>query len=118
MFIQQQSFHQMITLGLGMILGPEASLLLTQNPPAVTLNATKLCWIDITLWDYHIHTDAFRALSWIIYMYFFLSDGESPRLIKNTEVELVLKPRHPTLIVMQPFLPHCSCRSSYFSNLC
>ena len=61
-----------------------------------------------TSWDCHIHTDAVRALSWIIFMYFLLSDGESPRLVKNTEVELVMKPRHLTLIgntlVIQPFL--------------
>ena len=29
-------------------------------------------------------------------MYFLLSDGESPRLVKNAEVEMVMKPRHPT----------------------
>ena len=40
-------------------------------------------------------------------MYFLLSDGESPRLDKNTEVELVMKPRHPTsignMLVIEPF---------------
>ena len=53
-------------------------------------------------------------------MYFLLSDGENPRLVKNTEVELVMKPRHPTsignMLVIQPFLTHCSLRSSYFSS--
>ena len=102
--------------------GAEASLTLTQSAPAVTHNTTRLCWIDVTLWDCHVHTDAVRALPWIFYMYFLLFDGESPRLVKNMEVELVMKPWYPTLIgntlVIQPFLTHCSCRSSYFSNLC
>ncbi len=31
-------------------------------------------------------------------MYFLLSDGGSPRLVKKTEVELAIKPLHPTLI--------------------
>ena len=82
---------------------------------------TRLCWIDVNLWDCHIHADAVRALSWLFFMYFFLSDGESSRLVKNTGVELVMKPQHPTLIgntlVIQPFLTYCSRRSSYFSNL-
>ena len=55
------------------------------------------------------------------FMYFLLSDGESLGLVKNTKVELVMKPRHPTSIgntlVIQPFLTHCSHRFSYFSNL-
>ena len=54
-------------------------------------------------------------------MYFLLSDVGSPRLIKKTEVELAIKPPNPTSIgntfVIQPFLTHCSRRSSYFSNL-
>ena len=54
-------------------------------------------------------------------MYFLLSDGGSPRLVKKTEVELTIKPLHPTSIgntfIIQPFLTHCSRRSSYFSNL-
>ena len=41
-------------------------------------------------------------------MYFLLSGGESPRLIKNAEVELVMEPWHPTTIgntlVIKPFL--------------
>ena len=36
----------------------EASLPLTQSAPAVTHDTTSLFWIDITLWDCHIHTDA------------------------------------------------------------
>ena len=55
-------------------------------------------------------------------MYFLLSDGESPRLIKNTDVELVMNPRHLSSIgntlVIQTFLTNYSHRSSYFSNLC
>ena len=54
-------------------------------------------------------------------MYFLLSDGWSPKLVKKKEVELAIKPLHPTSIgntfVIQPFLTHCSCRTSYFSNL-
>ena len=54
-------------------------------------------------------------------MYFHFSDEKSRRLVKNAEVELVIKLRHPTSIgntlVIQPFLTHCSRRSSYFSNL-
>ena len=52
---------------------------------------------------------------------FILSDGGSPRLVKKMEVELAMKPLHPTSIgntfLIQPFLRHCSRRSSYFSNL-
>ena len=99
----------------------ETSLPQTQSAPAVTHVTTRLRWIAVTLWDCHIHADAVKALSWIFSMYFLLSDGESPRLIKNTEVELVMKPRQPTSIgntlVIQPLPTHCSCRSSYFSNL-
>ena len=43
--------------------GAEASLPLTQSPTAVTHDTTRLCWIDITQWDCHIHADAVRALS-------------------------------------------------------
>ena len=49
-----------------------------------------------------------------------MSDGESPRLANNAEVELVMKPQYPTSIrntlVIHPFLIHYSPRSSYFSN--
>ena len=98
----------------------EESLPLTQKTPAVTHNTTRLCWVVVTLWYCHIHADAVIALSGIFLMYFLLSDGESLRLVKNAKVELVIKPWHPTLIgntfVIQPFLTHCSHRSSYFSN--
>ena len=67
----------------------EASLPLTQSAPAVTYDTTRLCWIAVTQWDCHIHVDAVRVLSWIIFM---LADGESPRLVKIMEVELVMKP--------------------------
>ena len=63
--------------------GAEASLLLAQSAPAVTQDITRLCWIVITLWDCHIHADAVKALSWIFFRYFFLSNGEPPRLVKN-----------------------------------
>ena len=69
-------------------------------------------------WWLWVHADAVKALSWIFFMYFLLSDREIPRLVKNAEVELVMKPRHPTSIentwVIQPFLTHCSRRPSYF----
>ena len=119
MFVQQhyfqQSLHQMTTFQ------AEAPLPLIQNAPAVTHDTIRLCKIDVTLWNCYIHADAVRALSWILLMHFLLSDGESPRLVKNAEVELVMKPRHPTSIgntlVIQPFLIHYSSRSSYFFQL-
>ena len=101
--------------------GAEASLPLTQSAPVVTHDTIRLCWIDITLWSCYIHADAVRVLPWVFFMYFLLPDGESPKLVKNTEVESIMKPRHPTSIgntlVIQPFLTHCSRRSSYFFNL-
>ena len=59
--------------------GAEASLPLTQSVPAVSHATTRLCQIVVALWDYQIHADAVRALSWIFSMYFLLSDGGSPR---------------------------------------
>ena len=101
--------------------GAEASLPLIHSTLTVTHDNTRLCWNDVTLWVFHIHADAVKALFWIFYKYFLLSDGESPRLVKNTEVELVMKPQHLTSIgstvVIQSFLTHCSRISSYFSNL-
>ena len=97
--------------------------IITTSPehPAVSHDTTRLCQIVVALWDCQIHADAVRALSWIFSMYFLLSDGGSPRLVKKTEVELAIKPLHPTSIgntfVIQPFLIHYSRRSSYFSNL-
>ena len=88
---------------------------------AVTHNTTWLCWIDVTLEDCHIHVDTVRALSWIFSIYVLLSNGESPRLVKNMKVKLVMKPWHLTSIgntlIIQPFLTHRSHRSFYFSNL-
>ena len=102
-------------------LGAEASLPLAQNVSVVSHDTTRLCQIVVTQWDCHIYADAVRALSWIFSMYFLLSDGGSPRLVKKTEVELAMKPLRPTSIgntfVIQTFLTHCSCTSSYFSNL-
>ena len=99
----------------------EASLLLTQGAPAVSHDTTRLCQIVVALWDCQIHADAVRALSWIFSMYFLLSNGGSPRLVKKTEFELAIKPLNPTSIgnsfVIKPFLTHCSRRSSYFPNL-
>ena len=78
--------------------GAKTPLPQTQSAPAVTHNTTRFCWIDVTLCDCHIHTNAVRALYWIFFMYFFLSDGESPKLVMNTEVELTRRPQHPTSI--------------------
>ena len=104
------------------VFGAEASFPPTQSAPAVSHDTTRLCQIVVDLWDCQIHADAVRALSWIYSIYFLLSDGASPRLVKKTEVELAIKPLHPISIgntfVIQPFLTHCSRRSSYFSNLC
>ena len=101
--------------------GAEASLPLAQSAPAVSHDTTKLCQVVVTLWDCHIHTDAVSALSWIFSMNFLLSDGGSPRLVQNAEVELAMKPLQSTLIgntfVIPPFLMHCSRRSSNFSKI-
>ena len=96
MFIRQhgfrQSLHQMMTLGSGMVSGlrAEASLPQAQSTPTVSHDTTRLCPIVVSLWDCHIHADAVRALSWIFFMYFLLSDGGSIRLVKNAEVELAI----------------------------
>ena len=66
--------------------GAEASLPLTKSAPTVTHDITRLCCIDITRRDCHIHANSVRSLSWIFFMYFFMSDEESPRLVKNTEL--------------------------------
>ena len=101
--------------------GAEASLPQAQSGPAVSHYYTRLCQIVVALWDCQIHADAVRALSWFFTMYFLLSDGGSPRLVKKTKFESAIKPLHPTSIgntfVIQPFLTHCFRRSSYFSNL-
>ena len=126
MFVQQhcfqQSLHQMMNSGFRCGFRAESSLPLAQSTPAVTHDTTRLYSIGITLWDCHIHTDAVRVLSWILFMCFLLSDGESPKLVKNVEVELVIKPWHPPSIgntlIIQQFSMHFSCIFSYFSNLC
>ena len=101
--------------------GAEASLPLAQRASAESHDTTRLCQIVVTLWDCHIHTDADRALSWIFSVYFLLSNWGSHRVVKKTEVELTIKPQYPTSVgntfVIQPFLTHCSRRSSNFSNL-
>ena len=66
--------------------GVKASLPLAQSAPAVAL------------WNCQINDDAVWALSWIFSMYFLLSNGGSPRLVKKTEVQLAIKPLHPTSI--------------------
>ena len=100
--------------------GAEALLPLAQSTPAISHDTIRFSQIVITLWDCHIHADTVRPLSWIFSMSFFLSNGGSPRLVKNAEVELAMKPLHLTSIgntfVIQLFLTHCYRRSSYFSN--
>ena len=97
----------MMTLDSGMVSGPKHHY---QSAPAVSPDTTRLCQIVVALWDCQIYADAVRALSWIFSMYFLLSDGGSPRWVKKTEVELAIKPLHPTLIgntfVIQPFQTH------------
>ena len=52
--------------------GSKASSSLMQSAPAVTHDTARLCWIDVTLWDGHIHTGAVRVLSWIFFYVFLL----------------------------------------------
>ena len=100
----------------------EASLPLTQGAPAVSHNTTRLYWMVFNLYECHICSDTVTVLFWIFFIYSLCSAGESPRLVKNVEVEFKIKPRHPIsrgkMSVDQPFLIHCSRRSSYFSHLC
>ena len=100
--------------------GAEASLPVAHSTPAVSDDTTRLCQIIVAQWDCQINAVADRALSWTFSMHSLLSDGESPRLVKKTEVESAIKPLHPTSIgntfVIQAFLTHCSRRSSYFST--
>ena len=64
--------------------GAEASLPLAQSAPSVSHDTTRLCQIVVALWDCQIHADAGEVLSWIFSMYFLLSDGRCPRLVKKT----------------------------------
>ena len=73
--------------------GAEASLPLAQSTPELFNDTTRLCMVVFTLWKCHMNADAVRALS-CFFMYFLLSDGEIPRLVKNSEVELIMKPRY------------------------
>ena len=57
--------------------GAEVSLTQAQSAPAVTHDITRLYLTDVTLWDCYIHADTVRALSWICFMYFLVSDGKS-----------------------------------------
>ena len=86
--------------------------IITTGPetPVVYHDTTRLFQIAVTLWDCHIHANAVRTLYWILSMYILLSDGGSPRLVKNAEVELAMKPLHPISIgstfFVQPYLTH------------
>ena len=101
-------------------LGAEASLPLTHGAPAVSHNTTRLYWMVFDLHECHIRPDAVTVLSWIFFIYSLFSAGQSPSLVKNVEVDFEIKPGHPisrgNMSVDQPFLTHCSRRSSYFSN--
>ena len=93
-----------------------------QRAPAVFHNTTRLYWMVFNLYECHIRSDAVTALSWIFCSYISSSLlFTSPSLVKNVEVEFEIKPWHPisrgNISVDQPFLTHCSRRSSYFSNL-
>ena len=98
----------------------EASLPLTQAAPAVSHNTTRLYWMVFNLYECHMRSDAGLSLFWIFFIYSLFFTGESPSLIKNVKVAFEIKPRHPiprgNMSVDQPFLIHCSRRSSYFSN--
>ena len=98
----------------------DASSPLTQGAPAVSHNTTGLYWMAFDLYECHIRSDAVTALFWIFFIYSFFFAGESPSLVKNVEVAFEIKPRHlisrGNISVDQPFLIHCSRRSSYFSN--
>ena len=100
--------------------GAEASLPLTQSAPAVSHDTTRLCWFDLATWVCQIQADADSTLSWISFLNFLLSEGDKPRFERNADVELAINPRHPTstgnTVAVQPFLVHCSLRSSYFSS--
>ena len=56
----------MMILGSGHGFGAEASLPLTQSAPAVSHDITRLCQIDVTLWDCQIATTIRQSLvvSW------------------------------------------------------
>ena len=90
--------------------GAEASLPLTRNAPAVTYDTTRRHSMGLLV----------RTLSWIFLRYFPLSNGESPRLVNNTGIELIMKPGPPTSVgnalVIQPFQTHYYRRCPYFSN--
>ena len=93
--------------------GAEASLPLIQGAPAVSHNTTRLYLMVFNLYECHIHSDAVRALFWIIFIYslFFVS----PILVKNVEVAFKIKPRHPisrgNMFVDQSFLVHVGLRT-------
>ena len=100
--------------------------IITTNPvpPPVSIshNTMRLYWMVFNLYECHIRSDAVTVLFWIFFfIYSLFSAGESPSLVINVEVEFEIKPRHQisrgNMSVDQPFLTHCSRRSSYFSNL-
>ena len=124
MFIQQhrfqQSLYQMIT---GFRHGFGARSIITTNPEHPSSNTIPPDFVGLSSLNGIAMSTLMQWESYFGYffMYFLLSDGESPRWVKNAKVELVMKPQHPTSIgntlVIQLFLTHCSHRSSYFSNL-
>ena len=103
-----------MTLGSGMV----SSLPLTLDTPDVSHDTTRLYWMVFDLYKCHIRPDAVTVLFWIFFIYSLFFAGGS--LVENVEVAFEINPRHPisrgNLSVEQPFLIHCSRRSSYFSN--
>ena len=47
----------------------EALLPLIQSALAVINDITRLCWIDVTLWDCHIHANAVSLILDLFYVF-------------------------------------------------
>ena len=84
----QESLHQMITLGSGMVSGLKHHY----HEPRAPQQSLTIPPDFVGLLSLYRIADAVKALSWIFFMYFLLSEGERTILVKNVEVELVMKP--------------------------
>ena len=113
----------MITLGSGMVSGPKHHYHWARTPQLYLTNyQTLLDGVYSVRMPHPLKCNYSLVWDFIyIYIYSLFSAGESPSLVKNVEVEFEIKPWHPisrgNMSVDQPFLTHCSHRSSYFSNL-
>ena len=58
----------------------EPSLPLSQSTVVVTHYTTRLFGIVVALWDCHIHADAVRAVSWILFYVFLLVWWEKSKI--------------------------------------